>query len=332
MAVTSTIEYCTDRQVQDIWSISQHDTKRRIYNWTGPSTNVYTAYNTGLVTVLFADGVDLGTEDGSLSSDGHWRYVEADDKVEYYNDGGAGVAGADPNTMVMEGGEDWAALKTRIRRKASRLIESRLDFRMAREVVKDREGNYPEIIIHATAMQCVLLHLKASDPNNEVIEPFQNDLNEIIEGLSSGRIVLPTAISVDSSKGVIREVTVGANTDLRPVELRGNYSGDGYELLKVIIDSSTNTIIGTATFSVYKKSSTSMKVDQVVKSETINGDFQSLGVGSLYIRWGGDHVTLDGGSAGAAKVTINDEYEIELWGEGLESSIPSAWSVEATRQ
>ena len=325
MAVTSTIEYCTDRQVQDVWNVAQYDTKRRIYNWEGPSTNVYTAYNTGLVTILFSNGRDLGVEDGSLSSDGHWRYVEADDKVEYYNDGGAGVAGADPNTMVMEAGDDWQDIKTRIRRKASRLIESHLDYRMAREVVKDREGNYPEIIIHATALQAVLLHLKSTDPNNEVIEPFQNDLNGILDGLSAGKIVLPTAISVDSSKGIIREVSVDDGSDLRPVELKGNYTGDGYELLKILIDSVDDTIIGTATYSVYKKSSTTMKTTQIVTAETINGDFQTLGVGDLYIRWGGDDVAT-------ALVKEDDEYEIELWGEGLESSIPSAWSVEATRQ
>ena len=68
-----------------------------------------------------------------------------------------------------------------------------------------------------------------------------------------------------------------------------------------------------------------MKTTQIVSSKTINGDFQSLGVGSLEIRWGGDDVAT-------AKADQNDEYEIELWGEGLESSIPSAWSVEATRQ
>ena len=158
MALTSTIEYCEDRDLQDVYPhLSEYDLKRRIYNWTGPSTNVYTANNTGLVTVLYADGVDLGAEDGALSSDGHWRYVDADDKVEYYNDGGAGVSGADPNTMVMEAGDDWVTITQRLRRKASRLIESRLDYRMAREVTKDREGNYPAIIVHATALQAVIL-------------------------------------------------------------------------------------------------------------------------------------------------------------------------------
>ena len=321
MAVTSTIEYCTDRQVQDVYSISQHDLKRRLYNWVDQGSNEYISYNTGLVTVLFADGIDQGSaeaNEAAVTEALEWFYDSAGDYVRIFH-------ATNPNSMIMEAGDDWATIKTRIRRKASRLIESRLDYRMAREVVKDREGNYPEIIIHATALQSVLLHLKSADPNNEVIEPFQNDLNEIVEGLSTGKIVLPTAISVDSSKGIIREVAVDTASDLRPVELKGNYDGAGYELLKVIIDSSDDTIIGTATYSVYKKSSTTLKTTQIVSSKTINGDFQTLGVGDLYIRWGGDDVAT-------ALVKEDDQYEIELWGEALDSSIPSAWSVEATRR
>ena len=325
MAVTSTIEYCTDRDLQDVYPhIAEYDLKRRIYNWTGPSTNVYTAYNTGLVTVLMADGVDLGIEDGSLSSDGHWRYVEADDKVEYYNDGGAGVAGADPNTMIMEAGDDWASITERMRRKASRLVESRLDYRLSREVTKDREGSYPAIIVHATALQTVILLLKSHDPTNEIIAPFQDEYAEIIDGLSGGTIVLPTAISGDSSKGVIREVSVDTASDLRPVELRGHYHGSGYELIKVIVDSVDDTIIGTATFSVYAKNSTTLKTDQIVTSETINGDFQQI-LGSLAIRWGTDDTAT-------GLVKEDDEYEIELWGSSLDATISQVGSIRMSRR
>ena len=329
MAVTSTLVYCGDRDLQDIYpNIAEYDLKRRIYNWVGPGTpgsNQYTSYNSGLVTVLFADGVDLGAETSSPSSDGHWRYVEASDQVEYYNDGGAGIAGADPNTMIMEAGDDWATITQRLRRKASRLIESRLDYRMTREIMKDREGNYPEIIIHITALQCVILLLRSHDPNNEVIAPLQVELEEVIEGLSSGAIVLPTSISDDSSKGVIREVTVDASSDLRPVEMKGHYNGTGYELLKLIIDSADQTIIGTATFSVYAKSSTTLKTDQIITSEKINGDFQYLGVGNLYIRWGGD-------DSATAKVYEDDEYEIELWGSSLDSTISATGAIRMTRR
>ena len=316
MALTSTIEYCTDRQVQDVYpNLASHDMKRRIYNWVGPSSSVYTAYNTGLVSVLYYDGVE-GAPDASLDTNGDFFYTAGTDKLQFYHDA------TSPNAMVMEAGDDWVNIKERMRRKASRLIESRLDYRMAREVTKDREGNYPEIIIHATALQSVLLHLKTQDPNHEMIEPYQNDLNEIIEGLSAGRIVLPTAISVDSSKGIIREVDTSLG-DLRPVELRGNYSGNGYELLKIKIEDNETGVIGTTKMTVYGKSSTAMKAETLIDSEIITGDFQSLGVGNLYIRWGGDDAD--------AVTWADDEYEIELWGAGLEATITSVTETHCTR-
>ena len=329
MALTSTIEYCTDRQMIDVYPhIVEYDLKKRLVNWVGPGTpssNQYTAYNTGNCELLFSDGKDLGPAVTTLSADGHWRYVDSEDKVEYYNDGGSGVAGADPNTMVMEAGVDWNSLTQRIRRKASRLIESRLDYRMAREIMKDREENYPDIIVHATALQSVLLLLKAHDPTNDVIAPFQEEYEEIIDGLSAGRITLPTQRTADSSKGVIREVSVNSSSDLKPVELKGQYSGSGYELLKVKVDSADETIIGTATFSVYSKDADQLKTDQIVTTEKINGDYQGLGVGNLQIRWGGDDVAT-------AKVYQNDEYEIELWGSSLDASMSSVGSINMTRR
>jgi hypothetical protein len=322
MALSSTIEYCTDRDLQDVYPhIVEYDLKRRIYNWVDLGGDKYVSYNSGLVTLLFADGIDRGTTaitaHGDVDADFEWFYDSATDSV-YYHD-----TVTNPNAQVMEAGDDWADITERMRRKASRLIESRLDYRMAREVVKDREGNYPAIIVHATALQAVIILLKSHDPTNDVIAPFQDEYDEIIEGLSSGRIVLPTAISGDSSKGVIREVdtTLG---DLRPVELRGHYHGTGYELLKIKIESGEAGVIGTSKMSVYGKSSTTLKAETLVDSEIITGDFQTLGVGNMEIRWGGDD--------DAAATLASDEYEIELWGSSLDVSITEVSSSRMTRR
>ena len=135
---------------------------------------------------------------------------------------------------------DWTEIMItiiqRFRRKASRLIESHLDNRMTREVMKDREGNYPEMIVHATALQTVILLLKAHDPNNEVIEPFKSELDEILDGLKSGSIVLPSSVTADSSKGVI----------------------------------------GTSTYSVWVKDSDTLKNNQVITAEKITGDYDHV--------------------------------------------------------
>jgi len=324
MAVTSTIEYCKDRDLLDVYPhLPSADLKVRLYNFqTTGTSNLYLARNTGLITQLYADGEDLGDPEansGVVNANGEWYYDSDLDTVYYFDSGTA------PNSRIMESGDDWATIKTRFRRKASRLIESHLDNRLSREVLKDREGNYPEIIVHVTALQTVLLLLKAHDPNNDVIEPFKSELDELIEGLKAGSIVLPTSISGDSSKGVIREVSVNASSDLRPIELKGHYSGTGYELLKVYIDSGEGGVIGTTKMSVLGKSSSLLKTDTLVDSEIITGDFQTLGAGSLYIRWSGDDVT-------SAITTAADEYEIELWGSSLDATVSSIGSVIMTRR
>ena len=316
MAVTSTIEYCTDRDLQDVFPhISEFDLKRRIYNWTGPSANVYTAQNTGKITQLFADGVEL-TSDHGLDGNNDYYYTESTNSVQFYH------TSNNPNDMIMEAGDDWADIKQRFRRKASRLIESHLDNRMTREVMKDREGNYPEMIVHATALQTVILLLKAHDPNNEVIEPFKSELDEIIDGLKSGSIVLPSSVTADSSKGVIREVSVNANSDLRPVELKGNYNASGYDLIKLKVI--TGGVMGTSTYSVWVKDSDTLKNNQVITAEKITGDYDHV-VSGLYIRWSGDDVA-------SAITTADDEYEIEVHSSSIDTDISSIGSVSMTRR
>ena len=73
------------------------------------------------------------------------------------------------------------------------------------------------------------------------------------------------------------------------------------------------------------KDSNLLKTDTLIDSEVITGDFQHLGVGSLYIRWGGDDVT-------SAITTASDEYEIELWGSSLDTTVSSVGSMRMTRR
>ena len=318
MAVTSTIEYCTDRDLQDIFPhIAEYDLKRRIYNWkTTDTTNQYQAFNTGLITQLYFDGIEGTAVTDSPNADYEFNYSESTDSVQVFH------SSTSPNDMIIEAGDDWATIKTRFRRKASRLIESHLDNRMAREVTKDREGNYPEIITHATALQSIILLLKAHDPNNEIIEPFKSELDEIIDGLKSGSIVLPHSVTADSSKGLIREVSVNANSDLRPVELKGHYNVPGYDLIKLKII--TGGIIGTCTYSVWVKDSTTLKNKQVLTEETVTGDYDHITSG-LYIRFSGDDVA-------SAITTANDEYEIEVHSSSIDADNSSIGSVTMTRR
>ena len=325
MATTSTIEYCTDRDLQDILpTISAFDLKRRLYNFqTTGTSHLYIVRNAGLVTQLFADGEDLGSAEansGVVNGNGEWYYDGDLDTLYYYDSATA------PNSRTMEAGDDWVTIKQRFRRKASRLVESKINYRLSAEVSKDREGNYPEIIVHATALQTVMLLLKAHDPNNEIITPINDEFSEIIEGLLSGTITLPTNVTGDSSKGVIREVSVNGSTTLRPVELKGNYHGTDYDLLKIFIESGEGGVIGVAKMSVLASNSEKLKTDLIIDSEIITGQFQSVGNG-LWVRWSAPVIN---GSSDVA--TQGDEYELEVWGSGIETDVSAVGSISLTRR
>ncbi len=224
----------------------------------------------------------------------------------------------DPNNLIVESGDDWTNIKKRFREKASRLVESRVDAKLAKDIWFDREKNYPDVIVRACALQTVILLISANNPTSDILEPFKAEYDEIITGINNGTIVLPSMRTKDSSEGTIRVVSINSASDLIPVELIGNYYGStgmGYELLKVFIDTGEQGYIGAAKFTVHGKSSTKLKdsSEVLVDSEIIDGDYQYLGVGDLYIRWGGDDVAN-------AFAYANDEYEIELYARSLGTS------------
>lgn len=316
MAVTSTIEYCTDRDIYDVYpQVRSSDSKTRIYGWVTHSSNLYRADDCGLVTQLFSNGQDLGSAEansGAVTSNGEWYYESTLDAVYYYN------SATSPNDMLMESGEDAATFTQRYRRNASRFVESRLDSRMAAEMNLDREGSYPYIIKRTTALVAVSMMLKAEDPMSDVAGAFMEEANEYLSGLKTGDIQLPTSVTGDSPFGVIRDVTYTSGK-VRPIQTRGSYAGT-YDLIKVkIIDAGA---IGTATYSVWEKSSTDLKATQVVSSETINGDYQQC-AGGLEIRFAG--------STDATTAQANDEWEIEVYGVGEDVRTSNVGNINMTR-
>jgi len=321
MAVTSTIAYCENTDVYDVYpGVSTYDQKTRLYgSWVAQGTaNTYVMNNAGHTTVLFKDGKDLGTEESSLPNDtDEWRWVEADDQLQYYE---TGTNVATLNSAIWESGVDFDTLLTNTRRNASRYFESKIDYRTAKEVSLDREGNYPFIVIRCTALIAVVLLLKTQDPDNPILSSFQAEIDEIIEGINSGKITLTHQVTADSSKGIIRDITY-TSSKIRPVELRYSATGlSGYDLVKVkIIDAG---VFGTGTYSVWTKDGDLLKNNQIVTAEKVNGDFQQLAYG-VQIRFGGGTDT----TATAA----NDEWEIELYGSSMDATVSQVGSMSLTR-
>lgn len=335
MAISSTIEYCTDSDVYQVYpGINAVDGKTRLYGgWVDSGTsNLYYMYNTGYTAVLYKDGQDLGAETtGTLDADpaDQWHYTEADDRIEYYK---ASTSVATLNASIWEAGVDFQTLLENARRNASRYFESRVDFRTAKEISKDREGNYPYIVIRCTALIAATLLIKAhdaSDPIFErgVLEIFEEEIDNIIDGINTGKITLTHQVTMDSSKGIIRDIqyTQGTspNTGLRPVELRGRaYALNGYDLIKLKITTGAGGALGVAKYDVVVKDSTKLKNNQVISGEIITGDFQDLAYG-LEVRFAG--------GTDASVATADDEFEIEVYSSGMDATVSEVNTMTQTR-
>ena len=323
MAITSTIAYCEQSDLYEVYpGINSFDLKQRLYGgWGGGTGNVYTMNNSGYTSVLYKDGEDLGAEEGSEPGDAdEWRWVEADDQIEYYL---ASSSVAALNASIWESGVDFNTLLTNTTQKSSRYFESKVDARTAKEISKDREGKYPFIVIRCTALMGVVLLLKSQDPNNPIIESFEAEIDEIIEGINSGKITVTHQITADSSKGIIRDVSYTASA-IRPVELRGRASLNGFDLIQVKIISGGSGI-GTDTYSVWVKDSDKLKNNQVVTAEVISGDFQTLAYG-LEVRFSGGTDASTANSSGTA-----DEWEIEVYGHSMDATVSQVGSIGLTR-
>ena len=317
MATSST--YCTHRDLEDIFpNVNDYDSKEAIYGWEVASGDKYRARNPGLVTQLFVDGRNLGdaeSNESGVSSNNKWYYDSAGDTIYYYNDG------ANPIDLLMEAGEDFVTLITRITKNASRYFDSRVDATLPRDQWKDKEGNYDYLIVRTVALISIAFLMKSHDPQNPMLEKFEEEYNFNLELLNSGRARLSHQNTADSSKGIIREVGTISGA-IRPVDTRGSWSGT-YDLIKVKIILGGE--LGTATYSVWTKGNDKLGVNegvQVITAQKITGDYQSL-AGGLQIRFAG--------SAKASTATIGDEWEVEVFGRGEVVDNPVVRSVKMTR-
>jgi len=307
--------YATESDLRDIYpNIDKYDAKKPVFGWvtTGVS-NFYKSYNTGLINVLFFDGIEGTAVTDDPNANYEFRYSEGNDSVEVYIDTGS------PADMLMEAGEDWATHKTDLLYKASRYFDSYVDASLPAQMSKNDEGEYPYLVIRTTAQICAYFLISAHDPENEDALRIKEEYEEILDKLVNGQIKLDFEKSADSSKGIIRELS--ASGTLKPVDLRGSYRGGVYDKIRIEIE--TAGVIGTAKYSVWTVGNDKLGINKgnlAVDSEIITGEYQSLS-GGLQVRFGASTPTGTNGATDnlmTASATLHDVWEVEVWGVGEE--------------
>ena len=208
--------YCTHRQLKDVFpQVDSFDNKRALYGWKEVTTNKYAAHNSGLTTQLFVDGEDLGAAQSAhtdLNVEGEWFYNSAEDITYYYS-------ATDPNDKLMESGEEFSTLITRITANASRYLDAKLDPNLPREQLKDKEGNFDYIIVRTAALIAAVFLIRSHDPTSEVANALMED-----EAIDSAEIV---AGSIDTAHIADNQVTLAKMAGLvRGKIIIGDASGD----------------------------------------------------------------------------------------------------------
>ena len=314
MATSDT--YCTHKELKRVYpNIDSFDVKTPIYGWTTVSTNKYAAHNSGFVAQLFVNGEDLGAAQSAhtdLNVEGEWFYNSAEDVCYYYS-------ASSPADKLMEAGEEFTAMITQFRTDASRYLDSKLDPNLPREQLKDKSGNFDYMIIRSSALIAAAFLIRATDPTNATATALMEEAQGNIDALNSGGAALSWQTTRDASRGIIRDVTY-TDGKIRPVDTRGMWNGT-FDLVKVKIIA--GGVLGTGTYSVWTKDSDTLKTNQVVTAEKINGDYQSL-AGGLQIRFAGETDTTE--------ATANNEWEIDVMGatehidaSGVKSVNNSRW-------
>ena len=303
---------------------SQFDAKRQIMGWTTTGTsNFYKSYNTGLITVLFFDGIEGTSVGDDPNANYEFRYSEGNDSVEVYIDTGS------PADMVMEAGIDNTTYFDQMLVNASMELNNLLDRRYPTPIPKYTQYDantthvssateYDAIIIKSTCYLCVANLLRTNSRQEEA--DYYNNLVTNMEGsglvdrLNKGEYKLSYEVDSDDSQGKPRAITKSGSMDI--IETGGAYSGEAFDLLRITC--TTTGAYGVAIVKVEYYGS-----DKLFGSETtdikVTGGLQHIH-GGWYCRFQG------------ASMTQNDLWEVEVYSETRKISNAESGAVQLTRR
>ena len=308
--------YCTHKELKRVFpQLDEFDQKTPIYGWVVVSGSKYAAHNSGQTTQLFVDGESLGSAQSAhtdLNVEGEWFYNSTDDVLYYYS-------ASSPLDKLMEAGELFTTMVTQFRTDASRYLDSRLDPKLPKNQLKDKEGNFDYMVIRTTALYAAAFMVRTKDPTSEIAAAIMQEADNNVQLLNEGRASLSWQNTGDASKGVLRDVAyTGA---VRPVDFRGRAGGVDYDLIQLEIEDAG--AIGTCTYNVSVKDSDGLKNNKVVDAEKITGDYQTLAYG-LQVRFAG--------TTSSSVATATNEWEVEVRGYNEEVDVADLKGIKMTRR
>jgi len=288
--------------------IQQFDRKILITGWLPHQSNVYKAGSTGTVDTMFRDQFELASAQSSLSnlissgSDGDWFYDSSTD-ISYL------LSSNNPLTHhTIEGGRDYATLKSQAINRAAEFIRSYIDKpiykRTGTGVQSVTARDYEDVIVRSNAILACTFLLMPYDPERaREIEKMAYDKEEAmgyLDQIKRGEIRLWHEVDKRRGEGVVTEVSVNSSTTGSIIDVRGKASAT--DLIKVIITTGGTFAAGTASpvkYSTYIGDDTGLKMKLTETTRIISGQYQNAAHG-VEIKF----------SAGV--YVADDEWQIEV--------------------
>ena len=264
--------------------------------------------NTGHISQLYKDGVEMTSVTDTPNADNEYNYSSSTDSFQFFL---ASSSVSALNSAVFEASRDWSDLKTEAVKRASDFIRSLLPFPIYKNKgvgTSDAVANdYPEIIVRSTAVMAVesLIRPYDVDKADQIKSQAINDQNTgWLDMLRKGEITLYSSESEQRYKGILKEVSVNANTTGGIVDVKGRASTQ-WDAIKIIISAGGTITAGSAntsvTYSSFTRNEKGLKMNQDTTEEIIDCGWQSVGH-DMWVRF----------SPGV--YTTNDEYELEVSG------------------
>ena len=319
--MATTFKYASQSDLKNYFNnFGDFDQKVQIYP-TLTSGNLHLFRDCGYVDTLFINGEEIAaaqSTSGAVDSNGEWFYASTTNQLEYYN---SNYSSTTINEQVFETGVDFATLIDQQLVNASMELNNLLDARFQTPLPKStqvKEGaasglspEYDPVIIKATCYLCAANLIRSKDVMSEEAQFYMDmvtnaDGTGIVDKLNAGHTKLSFEIDNKDSSGSIRQITNTATMYL--VETGGEFYGgkNGYDLLRI-----TCTTLGA--YGVAKCKVEYYGNDKLFGQETTDNivtggiDYWS-GLGGIGVRFQG------------AAMAENDQWEIEVYSEGLEET------------
>ena len=307
-------------------NLGEYDHKRVLpSNFTTTDTsNQYQLNNTGFISQLYKDGVEMTAVTDNPNADNEYNYSSSTDSFQFYL---ASSSVSALNSSVFEASRDWSDLKTEAVNRASDFVRSYLPFPVYPNKgvgTSDAVGNdYPEIIVRSTAVIAVESLIRPYDI--EKAESIKSQaINEEGAGwldmLRKGEISLYSSESEQKYRGIIKVVSINANTTGGLLDVKGKASTH-WDAIKIIITAGGTITAGSENtsvkYSTYVWNEKGLKLQIDTNQEIIDCNWQPA-AHNMWLRF----------SPGL--YTTNDEWELEVSGV-LDQSFTPIKSMRATR-